>query len=101
MPTTLGHTNPTTATTPVTRYILLRTSDRLYFAEPHGPDNAEWTDNAREARQWVGFDSCKAAADTWKMIHDVDLLVMQVAMGPNHYSVTLPGTPQLTVSHGR
>lgn len=84
----------------MTRYILLRTSDRLYFAEPHGPDNAEWTDSPREARQWVDFDSCMAAAKTWKMIHGLDLQVLQMAIGPHFCSVTAPGTPQLMVSHG-
>jgi len=80
------------------RYIL-ESPDRLYFTHPHGPDNREWTDNAREARQWVDFDSCTAAARTWKLLHGVELRVWQLAIGEHFYSVTMPGTPVLTVSH--
>lgn len=82
------------------RYILRRTTDQQYFCAPHGPDNREWSDNSRDAWSWVDLDSCLAAARTWKLIHNLDLEVLQRGIGPHHCSVTAPGTPQLTVSHG-
>jgi hypothetical protein len=84
----------------MTRYIL-QAPDRQYFADVHGPDNREWCDRPTDARTWADIDSCIAAARTWKLIHGVELTVLQMASGPNFHSVTMPGTPQLqVVIHG-
>jgi hypothetical protein len=80
------------------RYIL-ESPDRLYFTHPHGDTGSEWTDNARDAFHWADFDSCAASAAVWQKQHGIELRVLQLSIGEHFYSVTLPGTPVLTVSH--
>jgi hypothetical protein len=80
----------------MTRYIL-QAPNQEYFADVHGPDNREWCDRPLDARTWASLDSCLAAARTWKLIHGVELTVLQMATGPHFTSVTAPGTPQMAV----
>jgi hypothetical protein len=82
------------------RFILENVTTGLYFTEPLGPTNTEWSDNPREARIWADLDAAMQAAKVWFMIHGERLQVQQFVSSPTFYSVTAPGTPTLAVSHG-
>jgi hypothetical protein len=83
------------------RYILQRRADQLYFCRPQGPDNAEWTDQPREAHQWADYDTCLAGQKVWRELHGVETEVLQIAMGPHFCQVTAVGSPMFSsVTHG-
>jgi len=82
------------------RFILENQATGLYFTEPLGPSNSEWSDNPRKARQWADLDSAQQAVKVWHMIHGEQLTVQQFVSSPGFHSVTAPGTPTLSVSHG-
>ena len=60
--------------TPVRYY--LRNSRGEYFRHPQGDDNREWDPDIHTAHAWVDPEMCAAAAKTFRMIHGLNLTVV-------------------------
>ena len=60
------------------RHVLRRLTDGLFFCDPHGVDNREWSSDIRQARQWFDQRRADAAASTWLKIKGEALEVVRI-----------------------
>ena len=60
--------------TPVRYY--LRNEQGLYFRHPRSHSDSEWDPDIHSAHAWVDPEMCAAAAKAFRMIHGLNLTVV-------------------------